>query len=62
MLWTRCVLETDDKQRLEGYSDESFDEQAERLADTEQNLKKICARGELEKIYRIQLTTALKKN
>jgi len=51
LLWTRCVLETDDVQRLEGYPDESFDEQAERLADTEQDLKKIFARGELEKIY-----------
>jgi len=51
LLWTRCVLGTDDKQRIDGYSDESFDEQAERLADTEQDLKKIYARGELEKIY-----------
>jgi hypothetical protein len=51
LLWTRCVLETDDKQRMDGYVDESFDEQAERLIDTSQDLKKIYARGELEKIY-----------
>ena len=51
LLWTRCILETDDKQRMDGYVDESFDEQAERLIDTSQDLKKIYARGELEKIY-----------
>ncbi|MHB1676775.1 MAG: DUF6538 domain-containing protein [Sulfuriferula sp.] len=51
LLWTRWTLETDDQQRLEGYVDESFDEQAERLIDTDQDLKKIYARGELEKIY-----------
>lgn len=45
LLWTRCVLETDDQQRLEGYPDESFDEQAERLTDTEKSLKEIYARG-----------------
>ena len=51
LLWTRCVLETDDKQRLDGYPDETFDEQGERLAETEHDLKKIYARGDLEKIY-----------
>jgi integrase len=51
LLWTHCVLETDDRQRLDGYPDESFEEQAERLTDTEQHLKQIYARGELEKIY-----------
>lgn len=45
------MLETDDQQRLEGYPDESFDEQAERLTDTEKSLKEIYARGELDKIY-----------
>lgn len=51
LLWTRCVLETDDQQRLDGYPDETFDEQGDRLADTEHDLKKIYARGDLEKIY-----------
>ena len=51
LLWKHCVLETDDQQRLDGYEYETFEEQAERLIETEQDLKRIYARGELEKIY-----------
>jgi len=49
-LWTRSVLQTDERERVNGFDDEAFDAYGGTLASTEADLRSILARGRIEAI------------
>ena len=49
-LWTRCVLQSDESERVNGFDDEDFEGYGGKLASTESELRAILARGRIEAI------------